>query len=205
MNAASNSAVVQPSCSSLLDDSGALEYFKSDAIKYGAFNVDDSVEEIAETLIATCEVIKIVSLIFNGGPGLFQWAPYSNTDNHVSCENELAFSFGTGGYLVFVQGLPILIPIPGRATVGMVADKTEKFGWAIEHLHESLDFEAIIELLLDAFFSQESNAAVVREQINPSEFEKAINTMSEPKKLSWHKHVGDKYCSKKGHVYSYSY
>lgn len=176
----------------MLTYSGALDFYKSDSVKYGVLNVDEGLEEIGDTLITACNVIKLARIVFSLD---FVWVLNFNDDDQEECNDKLAFAYGTGDYVVTINGdLPV--PLFGRGTSGMVADETKEYGWAVEHHHESFDFEAAIEFLLDAYFSQESNAALVPAQIDANSFEEQISVLSEIKKLSWRKHVGDKYCKK---------
>lgn len=190
MNAAAQSSGY---CEAALVGSGVLEFFNKNSVVFGALTVDNNLKQYTEALLVQCEIIQLLSDTFGSGPGFFHFETYSNTDAHTECDAKVAFSHGTGGFKVTVADA-FTLPLPGRGTAGLVADKTKHDGWAIDHLHESLDIEAIIEYALDGYFGQENNAELEEQKADGAVFEEKISKLGDEKKAAWREHVGAKYC-----------
>jgi hypothetical protein len=120
---------------------------------YDVINNEESSFKYGVYLVALCNLIQEIEEAFDFDDGTF--VSFSVTPNTaagsggVFCDSPLAFAFGL--YTLQIQlitddelyGLIPTFKIPFRATFGFVANSDYEKDWAIQHYHESINFEAI--------------------------------------------------------------
>jgi len=137
-----------------------MSLLNDDSTIYDVLNNAESAFQYGAYLMALCHLIQEVEVEFNeyfdkDSHLTFSLIPTPGADDgSVFCDSPLAFAFGL--YTLQVQLISDeedifdFIPtwkLPFRATFGLKADVTND--WAIQHFHQSINFEAILANLVN--------------------------------------------------------
>jgi hypothetical protein len=137
-------------CITALEDTQALALFTDHAVVYDTIELNTKAE-IAAYYVAVCEVVQALTTVIGGSePGFFHFETFVNAEEDfgLECDKGVAFDFATGEVVVEIESLGVEIVLPVRETDGMVKDGSKAFGWAVSHLHRSVNLETIIDLAL---------------------------------------------------------
>jgi hypothetical protein len=147
---------------------------------YDVLNNENSAFQYGAYLLALCNLVQQLEKQLNDYFGkdaylLFRLIP---TSGDVFCDSPLAFGFGL--YTVQVQLIcedeqffPNSIPtweLPFRASFGFTADTSFEKDWAIQHFHESINFEAIFGNLVQDILELEINVNAVTPTTSSAQF-----------------------------------
>jgi hypothetical protein len=134
---------------------------------YDVLNNENSAFQYGAYLLALCNLIQQLEKELNEHFGkeaylLFRLIP---TSGDVFCDSPLAFGFGLYTVQVqlicederyFANNIPTW-ELPFRASFGFTADTSFEKDWAIQHYHESINFEAIFGNLVQDILELEIN------------------------------------------------
>jgi hypothetical protein len=117
---------------------------------YDLINNEESSFKYGVYLVALCNLIQEVEEAFDFDDGTYVSFSLTPNSGRVFCDSSLAFAYGL--YSIQIQlitddqlyGLIPTFKVPFRASFGFIADSTYEKDWAIQHYHESINFEAII-------------------------------------------------------------
>jgi len=146
------------------NDCGDIEDFKiisllsGDATMYDLINNEESSLKYGIYMVALCNLIQEIEESLDLDDG--EYVTFSLTPNTASgsggvfCDSPLAFGFGL--YSIQIQlicddqlyGFIPTFRVPFRSTFGLIADSFKEHDWAIQHYHESINFEAIFGNLI---------------------------------------------------------
>ena len=120
---------------------------------YDLVNNEESSFKYGVYLVALCNLIQEIEEAFDFDDGTYlSFSLIPNTaagSGGVFCDSPLAFAYGL--YSIQIQlicddelyGFIPTFKVPFRASFGFIADSTYEKDWAIQHYHESINFEAI--------------------------------------------------------------
>ena len=141
-----------------IGDFKILSLLSADATMYDLINNEDSSLKYGIYLVALCNLIQEIeeSLDFEDDT-YFTFSITPNTasgSGGVFCDSPLAFAFGL--YDIQIQlicddelyGFLPTFKVPFRSTFAFVANSAYEEDWAIQHYHESINFEAIFGNLI---------------------------------------------------------
>jgi hypothetical protein len=171
-----------------------MSLLNEDSTMYDVLNNADSAFQYGAYLVALCQLIQEVEIGFN---------EYFKSESHLTfsliatpgaddpslfCDSPLAFGFGL--YTLQVQLIcdeeKIFDEIPTwklplRATFGFKADIEND--WAIQHFHESINFEAILAQLIDDILDLEVSVndvtptSAAEFSLDTAEFDAIVSTL----------------------------